>query len=288
MAPLSMRYSVMLIRVKKTSLCLTNDLQDKDLQSMAAPYGHIFWYFWCFFHPFLHLKGLVPNVCIFTEEWKPYRTESTWAYINDGRIFILVLAVPLRAHSRPFPWSESGTNSPSEGPLPGHLLQAQSVFVYPQNHSKSKSMFGTALGGKLQTIRRSDMGFLLAPSFFFLFSFPLSLSSHTSQQNVTEECFPLAAHRHVWRRAWPPLSAERVKMLMRILQSSEGLNKVFISCRLTFIYLFTRNVLPLSSIMSPDRACLVFSAAVRAAIVWAQIAALARQPPSLIIPSDYL
>lgn len=164
--------------------------------------------------------------------------KSTWAYINDGRIFILVLAVPLRAHSRPFPWSESGTNSPSEGPLPGHLLQAQSVFVYPQNHSKSKSMFGTALGGKLQTIRRSDMGFLLAPSFFFLFSFPLSLSSHTSQQNVTEECFPLAAHRHVWRRAWPPLSAERVKMLMRILQSSEGLNKVFISCRLTFIYLF--------------------------------------------------
>lgn len=112
----------------------------------------------------------------------------------------------------------------------------------------------------------------------------LLLWPRTSQRSVTEECSLLAA----LRRAWPPLSAERVKMLMRSSRSSEGLNKVFISCRLTFIYLFTRNVLPLSSIISPDRACLVFSAAVRAAIVWAQIAALARQPLSLIIPSDYL
>lgn len=53
-------------------------------------------------------------------------------------------------------------------------------------------MFGTALGGRLQTIRRSDVGFFLAPMFFVFFS-----SSHTSQQNVTEECFPLAAHRRV-------------------------------------------------------------------------------------------
>lgn len=47
-------------------------------------------------------------------------------------------------------------------------------------------MFGTALGGKLQTIHRSDVGFFLAPSSYFS-------SSHTSQQNVTEECFPLKA-----------------------------------------------------------------------------------------------
>lgn len=43
-------------------------------------------------------------------------------------------------------------------------------------------MFGTALGGRLQTIRRSDVGFFLAACFFF---FPLLTPlSRTSLKNV--------------------------------------------------------------------------------------------------------